>query len=258
MKLEKKRYEDIIILRFVGEFDTFNLPLFSERMDRMIGAGNHLFVMNVRLLTFINSTALGYLIRTSKRLKELGGELVLAEPSKFVRRTLVTLGLDQAFPVYESNADALVHFKKGADAGKVDFEGTEQDESLHGEMPILFYKTVTEGEAPPNQVGRIVSLYTDGLTFRYEPSGDSDPAEAYLTRHTKLKLKFRQPFALKDHYFEMDADVEDVGTVEDVEEGGSRVLTIRVVYGDVKESDRKFLDQFVADQQMWRGEVSDD
>ena len=33
MKLEKKRYEDIIILRFVGEFDTFNLPLFSERME---------------------------------------------------------------------------------------------------------------------------------------------------------------------------------------------------------------------------------
>lgn len=256
MKLEKKRYEDIIILRFVGEFDTFNLPLFSERMDRMIEAGDVNFVMNVRLLTFINSTALGYLIRTAKRVKEAGGEMVLAQPSKFVKRTLVTLGLDQAFKVFESDADALLHFKRGADVGKVDLQGTEQDETLHGEMPILFYKAVTEGTAPPNQVGRIVSLYGDGLTFRYEPAEDSDPAEAYLVPETKLHLKFRQPFALKDHYFEMDADVQDVTTLDELEEGGARVLTIRVTYGDLKDSDRQTLDQFVQDQQMWRGEVT--
>lgn len=258
MKLEKKRYEDVIILRFVGEFDTFNLPLFSERMDRMIDAGNRKFIMNVRLLTFINSTALGYLIKTGKRLKEAGGAMVLAQPSKFVRRTLVTLGLDQVFSVFESDADALVHFEKGAQVGQVDFGGTEQDETLHGEMPVLFYKTVTVGEAPPNQVGRIVSLYDDGLTFRYEPAGEGDLAEAYLESNAKLHIKFRQPFALKDHYFEMDADVKDVSTVDELEEGGSSILTIRVIYGSVKDSDRKTLDQFVQDQQMWRGEVSKD
>jgi len=257
MKLEKKRYEDIVILRFVGEFDTFNLPLFSERMDRMIEAGDVLFVMNVRLLTFINSTALGYLIRTSKRLKEAGGEMVLAQPSKFVRRTLVTLGLDQAFPVFESDADALLHFKRGADVGKVDLQGTEQDETLHGEMPVLFYKTVVGGEAPPNQVGRIVSLYQDGLAFRYEPATEGDPAEAYLEPSTTLHIKFRQPFALKDHYFEMDAEVKDVTTLDELEEGGARILTIRVQYGDVKDTDRQTLDQFVQDQQMWRGEVAE-
>jgi anti-anti-sigma factor len=255
MRLEKKRYEDIIILRFVGEFDTFNLPLFSERMDRMIDAGNVKFVMNVRLLTFINSTALGYLIKTSKRLTAEGGEMVLAQPSKFVKRTLVTLGLDQAFPVYESDADALVHFKKGASLGQVDLEGTEQDDSLHGEMPVLFYKTVTSGEAPPNQVGRIVSLYQDGLTFRYEPAAEGDLAEEYLQPSTTLRIKFRQPFALKEHYFEMDADVKDVNRAD---EDGKDVLTVRVLYGTLKDADRQTLDQFVQDQEMWRGEVTDD
>ena len=63
MKLEKKRYEDIVILKFVGEFDTFNLPMFGERVDRMIDGGDILLVLDVRLLTFINSTALGYLSR---------------------------------------------------------------------------------------------------------------------------------------------------------------------------------------------------
>ena len=257
MRLEKKRFEDIVILRFVGEFDTFNLPLFGERMDRMIEAGNHRFVMNVRLLTFINSTALGFMIRTSKRLRELGGAMVLSQPSKFVKRTLVTLGLDAAFPVFESDADAIVHFEKGADVGRVDLEGTEQDEALHGAMPILFYQMLPEGVQPPNQVGRIVSLYEDGLTFRYEPAPVDDPAEGYLQAGTTLHIKFRQPFALKEHYFEMDANVQDVSTSEEMEEDGARVMTIRVLYGTIKDADREYLSQFVKDQQLWRGELGE-
>ena len=36
MKLEKHRYDDVIILKFTGEFDTFNLPGFSERIDSVL------------------------------------------------------------------------------------------------------------------------------------------------------------------------------------------------------------------------------
>ena len=67
MKLEKKRFADVVLLKFVGEFDTFNLPMFSERVDRMLNAGDVFYVLDVRLLTFINSSALGYLIKMSKR-----------------------------------------------------------------------------------------------------------------------------------------------------------------------------------------------
>ena len=38
MKLEKHRYDDIVILKFTGELETFNLPTFSDRMDRMVEA----------------------------------------------------------------------------------------------------------------------------------------------------------------------------------------------------------------------------
>lgn len=255
MKLEKKRYEDIVILRFVGEFDTFNLPLFSERVDRMIESGDHWFVLDVRLLTFINSTALGYLIRMSKRAKEEGGEVVLARPGKFIRKTLATLGLDEVFPVFETVTEALLYFRKGADIGRLDLESTEHDEALHGAVPILFRYEVEEGEDPPNQVGRIVSLYTDGLLFRYEPAVTNDPVEEHLTPGTTLRLKFRQPFALRTHYFEMDADVKDVSIIEEIEEEGGRILTIRVAYGKMGDEDRKHLDQFVQDQQIWRDEV---
>ena len=93
MKLEKKRYDDIVILRFTGEFDTFNLPGLRERINRMIDGGDVPFVLDLHLLKFVNSAALGYLVKTSKTLKDKGGEAVIARPSRFMQKALVTLGL---------------------------------------------------------------------------------------------------------------------------------------------------------------------
>ncbi len=100
MKLEKHRYDDIVILKFPCEFDSFNLPGFSERIDKMIAEGDTLLILDMHLLKFINSAALGYLIKTSKSVKEKNGEMVMARPSKFTKRTLSTLGLDGVGSVF--------------------------------------------------------------------------------------------------------------------------------------------------------------
>jgi hypothetical protein len=177
---------------------------------------------------------------------------VLAQPSKFVRKTLVTLGLDAVFPVYETVADGILHFKKGVKIGKLDLAGGEVDEALHGAVPILFRKVVEAGEFPPNQVGRIVNLHADGLVFRYGPAAPEDPVVGTLVVGTRLKLKFRQPFAIKDYYFEMDADIVEV---TETKEAKGKVLTVKVQYFRIGDDARKHLDQFVRDQEIWRSEV---
>ena len=53
----------VAILGFTGEFDAFNLPTVSEKIDVLIQTGCTELVFNLRLLKFINSSALGYLIR---------------------------------------------------------------------------------------------------------------------------------------------------------------------------------------------------
>jgi anti-anti-sigma factor len=253
MKLEKKRYEDIVILRFVGEFDQFNLPAFSDRVDKMIEGGDARFILDVHLLKFINSSALGYLLKMSKHLKLMGGDVVLAQPSKFLRKTLLTLGLEGVFPVYESVEEGILHFRKGADVTQLHLEGADYDEALTGAVPLLFRKRTENDDSPPNQVGRIVALYDDGLMFRYEPSGADDHVADSLTAGSTLKLKFRQPFAVKDRYFEMDGNVREVREVAEGEE--DRVLTVRVVYDNMRSEDRSLLEQFVRDQESWKSEL---
>ena len=246
--------EDIVILKFVGEFDTFNLPGFSERIDKMIDQGDIYLILDLHLLKFINSAALGYLIKTTKNVKGKGGEMVLARPSKFIKKTLVTLGLDDVFTIFANVEDAVGHFKQ-EDVGELKIESGEFDESLTGNVPILFRPTGTaEAEALPNQVGRIVSLYEDGLLFRYEPDSNNDPVAPFLKPDQSLKLKFRQPFAVKEYYFEMAGKITMVTNTptEDEED----INAIRVQYSEIKDEDRKHLEQFVRDQESWKDELS--
>ncbi|MGE0193044.1 MAG: STAS domain-containing protein [Planctomycetota bacterium] len=255
MKLEKRRYEDVLILRFVGEFDSFNLPSFSEHIDQMIDGGDQRLILDCHLLKFINSAALGYLIKTRKRLTAQGGDMLLARPSKFVKKTLGTLGLDALFRIFDSVESALMHFKQGLDIGELDLEAGEQDESLTGSVPILFRPAGGDAdEDAPNQVGRIVTLYEDGLLFRYTAEGPlaGDPVQAFLKSGADLKMKFRQPFAVKDHYFEMLGSVVEVS--EQTDDDGSS-LTARVHYGEISDDDRMHLQQFVRDQDAWRKEL---
>jgi len=257
MRLEKHRYEDIVILKFTGEFDSFNLPAFSERIDRMVEQGDVLLVLDLYLLKFINSAALGYLIKMSKAVRARGGEVVLARPSKFIKKTLVTLGLDDVFSVFDTVEHAVSHLHKGGDVGEIHLEGGEYDEALTGSVPILFRPTGTEeADALPNQVGRIVTLYEDGLLFRYEPDREKgeDPVEPYLRAGESFKLKFRQPFAIKEYYFEMTGNVQEVTRLVS-DEDGQTVHAVRVRYDDIQEEDRKHLQQFVRDQEAWKAEI---
>ena len=110
MKIEQKMVGDVTLLTFTGKFDAFNLPTISEKLDDLIQTGIRKLVFNLRLLKFINSSSLGYLIKVHKRLREAGGELVLSEPSQFFRSTVTSLGIDQIFKTFPNDDDAVKYF----------------------------------------------------------------------------------------------------------------------------------------------------
>ena len=66
MKIERKQVGDIHIISFAGEFDAFNLPTVSEKIDAFIAKGGTRLVFNLKNLRFINSSALGYFVKTAK------------------------------------------------------------------------------------------------------------------------------------------------------------------------------------------------
>ena len=113
VRVEKRRSGDVTVLTFTGEFDALSLRTVSAEIDTLVESGYTKLCFNLRLLTYIHSAALGYLIRTKNRAEERGGDLVLVQPSKFVSKTLYILGLDELFKLFDCDVDAIDHFHDG-------------------------------------------------------------------------------------------------------------------------------------------------
>jgi anti-anti-sigma factor len=262
MKLEKFRHDEdgvrVVILKLTGDVDTFQVSALGERIDQMIAMGEVRVVLDLRLALYLGSTAIGALLRARKALAAQGGELVLAHPSGAVKRTLRTAGLDDVFRSVESVDDAIEHFHGGRDVARARFDDAAPDETFAGSVPVLFRPVGdTRDPLPPNQVGRVVSLLPDGLLFRYAPDavdGARDPVRGRLRQGARLKLKFRQPFLLKLHYFELEAVIVEVSELfADDHDAGA--VTVKVRYDRIQDEDRRHLEQFCRDQDAWKAEV---
>lgn len=267
MKVERNRVQDVTILKFVGEFDAFNLPTYSQKIDALVEAGESSMVFNLRLLTFINSSALGYLLKVQKRCNELGGDLILVQPSKFIRKTLLTLGLQEVFHIYDTEEDGVLAFLKpgGAKRTKIGKGDSETDDKITGANAIMFSVVDEEGKnlyGDKPQVGRITGLTDNSVEFKWEVPDTGPKYEVTITKEnfdaalhpgTRLRVKFRQPFAMKAYYFELGGLLTRVTRGDDPEK--PKEASFHMDYQDIKEEDRAALSGFVKDLEQFRSHI---
>jgi len=248
MKIERREEPGgVTILSFTGEFDAFNLPKISEGIDQLIQKGRTRLIFNLKGLKFINSSSLGYMITTQKRLREYDGELVVAEPSKFFETTVATLGIDRIFKIYPNDDEAVKHFHGEGGEEKTEYDGVPVDESMIGSTK-LFFKLLDKPDAMA--VGKILSIYEDGPTFKYPSDPDKvkiDPDE--LTIGRALWAKFRQPFLEKERYFECEAEIVMAVDLDNDPHGAAKY---RLRYTKIDPKDRADLEEFVRTQDKFR------
>ena len=109
MKIDQTTEDGITILYISEEFDASGLPTLDDHVERLATDAETRFVINLRGLRFIDSTALGWLVKTAKALKRMEGELVLAEPSEYFRKVIRAFGIDMILNIFPTNEEALAH-----------------------------------------------------------------------------------------------------------------------------------------------------
>ena len=67
MNVLKENLGGIVVLTLKGEFDTFVTGAFSNEITNCLSEGAHSIVLNMRLVKFVNSTALGSMIKARKQ-----------------------------------------------------------------------------------------------------------------------------------------------------------------------------------------------
>ncbi len=252
MKIDKLTFENHVELRLRGEFDTFYAPKLQELVDEILSEGYLFAILNLRKVRFINSTALGAIIKAYKRFKAEGGDLVIAQPSPFCKSVLNKLGIDRIVPTFDTNEEAEAFLEENM---------LKQDApSVLGESRVLFTfpdegRRAKMGRHPTGH-GRVLSVDHEKIRFKWNASLRNLSAEdmqSLFPQDSEIHVKFQVKLCKKG-YFDVDAIVQGA---ELQEEEGSPSVTVTAQFKDLSESDKLALAQFADDLDYLKRQLED-
>ena len=268
MQITVEPRENFCVLHLRGEFDTFYCPALQKEIDSLVTAGGKHIALNLRLVKFINSTALGAIIKASKTLAAGDGKLVISRPSKFCRDIIEKVGLDRVVPIYDTDEEAGAALLEELATSTNDVS----NEGLDDESAILFAPTdpakiehfipedARTAKANPvhghafssnwRGVGRMSSLDAEGLRFVW--NGGTTGMSAFemgqmLSLGTDLSVKFRLPLLQKGY-------CEAIVTVNEVEERPDGVKLV-ANFSEIDDETRKAVQQYASDMAFLKKEL---
>jgi anti-sigma B factor antagonist len=112
MKFSEK-YQGTVLLLEIEEarLEAINAPELRELLIGRIENGDHQIVLDLKLVNFMDSSALGALIGAIKKMGPLG-TLALAGATGPVLQLLKLTRMDKVFPLYTSAAAALTKLEE--------------------------------------------------------------------------------------------------------------------------------------------------
>jgi anti-sigma B factor antagonist len=105
--------ERTAVLGVEGELDLASAPQLKFALADTLGAGASQLVLDLSLVTFIDSTALGVLVGTHRSLAA-GERLAIACSHPDVLNIFELTGLDATFDIFSTFDDALAYARGGA------------------------------------------------------------------------------------------------------------------------------------------------
>ena len=123
---------DCAVLRLTGELDIYTAPKLRERVVHLIDSGTRHIIADLRGVDFLDSTGLGALVGSLKRLRTREGSLKLVTNADRIREIFRITGLDRAFMLYPSVMDAITTDQHWQEAVTGDGHGTAEWCRKHG------------------------------------------------------------------------------------------------------------------------------
>jgi anti-sigma B factor antagonist len=105
--LTRELGDGTFVVGLTGEGDLYTAPELKSELLRLVTEEPNRIVVDLSGATFVDSTTLGVLLGAVKRLRLIGGELVIVCADLNIRRILSITLLDRAFTIYDTLDDAL-------------------------------------------------------------------------------------------------------------------------------------------------------
>ncbi len=99
--------DDTQVVAVEGEIDLFTAPELKTALGEAMEGGCNRLVVDLTETTFLDSTALGVLIGTVKRLRSRDGRLTIVNVDGNIAKTFEITGLDQIFTIRGTRDEAV-------------------------------------------------------------------------------------------------------------------------------------------------------
>jgi anti-sigma B factor antagonist len=97
------------VVRVQGDIDVVSRTRFEETLFEVVDAGEPV-VVDMREVTFCDSTGLNALVAANRRALERGGHIALVALPPRVQRVFRITGIDKYIPIYDTLREAIVGF----------------------------------------------------------------------------------------------------------------------------------------------------
>lgn len=106
-RIRTHRESDVLVLTAEGELDAFIAPALTESLDDAVRGPEGRLLADLSRVSFLDSTALGALVRAVNELVRGGGRARIVLPATAARRIFEITTLDSALPTAPTRAEAL-------------------------------------------------------------------------------------------------------------------------------------------------------
>lgn len=106
MQIKEERNGDLGIVSMDGRLDNETAQGFQEKMSALIDAGCTRLVVDMADLQYISSVGLRAFLLISKKLKPLGGKLLMCKQQSHIKEVFDIAGFSSLFPCYPTREEA--------------------------------------------------------------------------------------------------------------------------------------------------------
>lgn len=94
-----------------GEIDVYTAPVLREHLNDLVGEGKHHLLIDMSGVDFLDSTGLGVLVGSLKRIRSQDGTLQLVCDQEKILKVFRITGLTKVFPIFPSIDKAVAGTK---------------------------------------------------------------------------------------------------------------------------------------------------
>lgn len=107
MDISSRARGEIVILDISGEIDLYNAPEIKDIINKLIEQKKYNVIINLKEVTYIDSSGIGALISSLSNLKKYQGALKIINVFASVKKVFELTKLTSFFEIYDSEDEAL-------------------------------------------------------------------------------------------------------------------------------------------------------